>query len=70
MGFWDFASNAATSAGQIWGGKGGSFPTSLPVFDATVTGKSPFVQKQSSNMLLYAGLGGVGLIMMMFLMKK
>lgn len=41
-----------------------------PAYQAEVQKTSTFAQKQGSNTMLYMGLAGVGLFMVMFMMKR
>lgn len=43
---------------------------SEPVYQAQVTGSTSFGQKQGQNTMLYMCLGGVGLVLVMFMMRK
>ena len=56
--------------GNVFGKKQGYVDQSPTAYQAEITGSSNFVQRQSSNVLLYAGLGGIGLLMMVLMMKK
>lgn len=52
---------------EIFGGKQ---TTPEPAYTSEVLGSSSYAQKQGSNTMLYMALGGVGLIMLIFMMKK
>ena len=48
----------------------GSKAKNEPAYQAEVQKSSTFAQKEGSNTMLYMGLAGVGLFMMMFMMKR
>lgn len=63
--------NIWDAIGQIGSGIATSFGgRSEPAYQAAVSSTSTLAQKQGSNMTTYLIMGGLGLIVVMFMMKK
>lgn len=70
MGFFSdvTAGGVLNTIGQVFGKQNYSV-TNPPAYDAEATRTQSYAQKQNSNTLLYIGIGGIGLLMMIFMMK-
>jgi len=71
VGFWDDVTGGGvlTCIGQVFGRKDTTVQNPV-AYEAEVTRSQSFVQKSNSNTLLYIGMGGIGLILMMFMLNK
>ncbi|MCK4825211.1 hypothetical protein KA005_56200 [bacterium] len=64
---WDAISGVAGAVGIIASSKTQS---SEPAYQAEVTRTQSYGQKQGSNILVYAGMGGMALLLIMMLSRR
>jgi hypothetical protein len=68
---WDAIGNVSNAVGSIWGNKeSGSYKTHDVAYQAEIGKNMSYPTKQNSNTLMYIGMGGIGLVLMMFMMSR